>query len=99
MSEEKQICRPENPQDGPKDAVQVKVECIRTDFMENPDGEGVVFQQREKSEAHISVSHEIGILSIRDMQSNVMLTVNIRDAMYAMLMAINAAKEAGTYTE
>lgn len=98
MEEEKRkICRPDNPLDGPMDGVQMKADCIRTDFIENS-GEAL-FTQRDKSDAHISASVEIGIFSIRDMQSGVMLTVSFQDAMEVMAAAADAAREAGKCTE
>lgn len=88
-----EIRRPSNPQDGPRDGVIGAAECIRTDFLENSaDGE-VLFTQREKSNAHISASMEIGIFSIRDMQSGLMLTVSLQDAMEVIVAATNAARE------
>ena len=98
-AENKRICRPDSPADGPMDGVQMKADCIRTDFIENPAGGEALFTQREKSDAHISASVEIGIFSIRDMQSGVMLTVSLQDAMEVMAAAVDAAKEAGTCLE
>jgi len=97
MSEEKRICRPDSPQDGPMDGVILIADCIRTDFVENPNEDEAMFSQREKSEASISASAEIGTFSIRDKESNVMLTVAFDDAMNVMASAIEAAKEAGTW--
>ena len=34
---EKIILRPENPNDGPRDAVQLKTECVRTNFTKKRD--------------------------------------------------------------
>lgn len=99
MEKENRICRPDSPQDGPMDGVQMKADCIRTDFIENPTENEAVFQQREKSESHINASVEIGIFSIRDMQSGVMLTVSLRDAMEVISEALAAAKEVGTCEE
>lgn len=94
-AENRKICRPNGPMDG----VQRKADCVRTDFIENPAEGEALFAQREKSDAHISASVEIGIFSIRDMQSGVMLTVSLQDAMEVMAIAIDAAKEAGTCPE
>ncbi len=92
-TEKRKICRPDSPTDGPMDGVQMKADCIRTDFIENSDeGEGL-FTQRDKSDAHISASAEIGIFSIRDMKTGVMLTVSFHDAMELMAAAVDAAKE------
>ena len=91
--EKNRICRPDSPSDGPVDGVQMKTDCIRTDFMDNPMGGEVVFTQREKGDAHISASAEIGIFSIRDMQTGVMLTVSIQDAIEVMKAALDASKE------
>ena len=92
---EKKICRPDSHSDGPSDGVMLKTECIRTDFIDNPEGEGAMFQQREKSEASITASVEMGILSIRDRASNTMLTVSFQDALEIMSAALEAAKEQG----
>lgn len=54
-----EIKRPNTPQDGPADGVMGVVECIRTDFLENPAEGEAAFQQREKSQAHITASVEI----------------------------------------
>lgn len=87
-----EIRRPGNRQDGPGDGIMGVVECIRTDFLENQvDGEAA-FQQREKSEAHITASVEIGTFGIRDMATGVMLTVCLEDAMEVMKLAIEASK-------
>lgn len=98
-TEKRRICRPDSPTDGPMDGVQMRADCIRTDFMENPAKGEALFTQREKSDAHISASAEIGIFSIRDMQSGVMLTVSLQDAMEVMAAAADAAKEAGVCIE
>ena len=87
-----EIKRPSNPQDGPGDGVMGVVECIRTDFLENPEEGEAAFQQREKSEAHITASVEIGTFGIRDMATGVMLTVCLEDAMEVMKLAIEASK-------
>ena len=89
---EKKICQPESPQEGPCDAVQLKTECIRSDFTENEDGT-VSFEQKENSEANISASVELGYFSIRDKKTNVMLTVAFEDAIMLMASALEAAKE------
>lgn len=91
--EEKKICRPNSPTDGPMDGVQMKTDCIRTDFLDNPAEGESVFQQREKSEAHITASVEIGLFGIRDMATGVMLTVSLEDAMEIMKEAIDASKK------
>ena len=49
-----EIKRPNMPQDGPADGVMGVVECIRTDFLENPAEGEAAFQQRDKSQAHIT---------------------------------------------
>ena len=90
--ENRKIYRPDSPQDGPMDGVQMRTDCIRTDFVENPKEGEAVFQQREKSDSHISASAEMGIFSIRDMESGVMLTVSFEDAMTLMAAAVDASK-------
>ena len=87
-----EIKRPSNPQDGPDDGVMGVVECIRTDFVENPAEGEAAFQQRPKSEAHITASVEMGIFEIRDMATGVMLTVCLEDAIEVMRMALEASK-------
>lgn len=98
-AETKRICRPDGPLDGPMDGVQMKADCIRTDFIENPTEGEALFTQRDKSESHISASVEIGIFSIRDMRSGVMLTVSLQDAMEVMAAALGVAKEEEKCTE
>ena len=87
-----EVRRPGNPQDGPGDGVMGVVGCIRTDFLENPTEGEAAFQQRAKSEAHITASVEIGTFGIRDMATGVMLTVSLEDAMEVMKLAIEASK-------
>lgn len=89
----KKICRTDSPADGPMDGVRMETDCIRTDFVENPATKDAIFMQREKSDSHISASVEIGIFSIRDMESGVMLTVSLLDAMEIVAAAADASKE------
>lgn len=98
-AENKRICRPDSPADGPMDAVMLKTDCIRTDFMENPAEGEAVYQQREKGEASITASMEIGVFSIRDRVSGVMLSVSFEDAMEVIAEAVEAAKESGSHSE
>lgn len=93
MGSGKEIRRPDSPLDGPKDGVIMNTDCIRTDFLEREEEREAIFQQREKSTAHISASEEMGIFSIRDMQSGIMLTISYIDAMEVMRASIDAAKE------
>lgn len=93
MDKKMEIKRPGNPQDGPNDGIMGVVECIRTDFLENPAEGEAAFQQRPKSEAHITASVEIGTFGIRDMATGVMLTVSLADAMEVLKEAIDASKE------
>ena len=88
-----EIKRPNTPQDGPADGVMGVVECIRTDFLENPAEGEAAFQQRDKSQVHITASVEIGTFGIRDMATGVMLTVSLEDAMEIMKEAIDASKK------
>lgn len=88
-----EIKRPRTAQDGPVDGVMGIAECIRTDFMEPPGNGDSLFQQREKSEAHITASVEIGSFGIRDMATGVMLTVSLEDAMGVIKEAIDASKK------
>ena len=96
MHNNKAICRPGSLQDGPQDGVLMKTNCIRTDFIENPKQGEALYTQRDKSEANITASGEIGILSIRDKDSGVMLTVALEDAMEVIAAALDAAKEVGS---
>lgn len=96
MEENKRICRPDSPADGPADAVMLKTDCIRTDFIENPTEGEAVYQQREKGEASITASYEIGVFSIRDRVSGVMLSIAFEDAMEVIAEAVEAAKENGS---
>lgn len=91
--EEIQICHTDSPTDGPADGVMAKVECIRTDFIENPEGQGATFQQRPKGKANITASVEIGIFGIRDIDSGVMLTVSLTDAIEVIKAALDASKK------
>lgn len=93
MDNEKVICRPSSLQDGPTDGVLMKTNCIRTDFIENPKEGEALYTQRDKSEANITASVEIGILSIRDKQSNVMLTVSLEDAMEVIAEALKSKED------
>ena len=92
MDKQMEIKRPSNPQDGPGDGVMGVVQCIRTDFLESPAEGGAVFQQRPKSEAHITASVETGTFGIRDMTTEVMLSVSLQDAMEVIKLALEAAK-------
>lgn len=92
-NKELKICHTDSPTDGPMDGVKARVECIRTDFIENPNGEDVAFQQRPKTSANITASVEIGVFGIRDIESGVMLTVSLTDAMEVMKAALDAAKK------
>lgn len=87
------ICRPDSPMDGPTDGVMMKTDCIRTDFLSNPNEGEAVFQQSEKSEASITASVELGIFSIRDRASGVMLTIALADAIEMCREAINVSEE------
>lgn len=87
------IKRPDSPQDGPVDGAMMFTDCIRTDFVENPAENEAFYTQRGKTEAHISASVEIGILSIKDMASGVMLTVSLEDAVAVIDSTVEAHKK------
>lgn len=89
----KVMSHPDSPADGPMDGVMMKTDCIRTDFFQSPNESGAMFQQRDKSEASITASMELGTFSIRDRQSEVMLSVSIVDAMEVLAEAMNRAKK------
>lgn len=94
MEERKRVMsHPDSPTDGPMDGVMLKTDCIRTDFFQSPNENGAMFQQRDKSEASITASMELGTFSIRDRQSEVMLSVSIVDAMEVLADAMNRAKK------
>lgn len=97
----KVISHPDSPMDGPADGVMMKTDCIRTDFFQSPAENGAMFQQRDKGAASITASMELGTFSIRDRQSNVMLTVSIMEAMEVLAEAMDRAKkeEAGCQEE
>lgn len=99
MEDEKKIVSPDSPADGPMDGVMMTTDCIRTDFIENPAEGEAAYQQREKSQAHISASVEIGIMSVRDMATGVMLTVSLTDAMEVMKAALDASKGGSSCTK
>lgn len=92
-AEEKVMSHPDSPMDGPTDGAMMKTDCIRTDFFQSPAENGAMFQQRDKGAASITASMELGTFSIRDRQSDVMLTVSIMDAMEVLAEAMNRAKE------
>lgn len=91
--DEKIIKKPDSPQDGPMDGVMMVTDCIRTDFIENPAEDEALYTQKGKTRAHISASVEIGILSIKDMVTGVMLTVSLEDAVAVINSAVEAHKE------
>lgn len=75
----------ENLRDIPADGVMIDTKCVRTDFDNND-----TFNQSDLTDAHISVSLELGTFSIRDMNSNVMLSVSASDV--AMVMKLGYEK-------
>lgn len=74
----------------PKDGVMKDAYCVRTDFSLE---DGRNFKQKNKSKAHISASVELGIMSIRDIETGVMLTININDAMDLLFDAAEKSKD------
>lgn len=93
------ICRPDNPTDGPLDGILMKTDCIRTDLLDNPKEDEAVFQQRDKSEASITASVELGVFSIRDRASGVMLTIALADAIEMCREAIVVSEEVSPKTD
>lgn len=91
--DKKTIKKPDSPQDGPMDGVMMVTDCIRTDFIENPAEDETLYTQKDKTKAHISASVEIGILSIKDMTTGVMLTVSLEDAVTVINSAVEAHNE------
>ena len=78
-----------NPVDGPADGVMIDTKCIRTDFSSESELE---FTQNDATKAHISASLELGVFSIRDMSTGVMLTVPILEAASVVAQAIENSK-------
>lgn len=83
------VTKASNPIDGPADGVMIDTECIRTDF--SPESE-LEFTQNDATKAHISASVELGVFSIRDMSTGVMLTVPILEAASVVAEAIENSK-------
>lgn len=71
----------------PEDGVMFDTRCMSTRFLKN------TFRQTGPHKARISASVEYGTFSIRDLETNTMLTVAIQDAAYAMSEAVNKAKK------
>lgn len=87
------IKRPDSPQDGPTDGAMMVTDCIRTDFIENPNENESLYNQRDKTKAHISASVEIGTLSIRDIATGIMLTVSLEDAVTVINSTVEVHKK------
>lgn len=83
------VTKASNPIDGPADGVMIDTECIRTDFSSESELE---FTQNDATKAHISASVELGVFSIRDMSTGVMLTVSLMEAASAVAEAIENSK-------
>ena len=93
MDKQNDVKRPTDcPMDGPADGIKFETECIRTDFIKKRNGTEK-FRQREKSKANITASVEMGVFSIRDTKSDVMLTVTFRDVMEVIAQALDKAKQ------
>lgn len=86
--EENKIYHNEDPAMGPLDGVQMKTDCIRTEFTND---KRMPFKQAQ-TKATITASIENGVLSIRDVQTGIMLAVNLIDAMKICGAACDAYK-------
>ena len=85
-------CHSDSHVDSPKDGIRMDTKCVRTDFnMDQKEGE-LPFTQKGIADCHISASYELGTFSIRDMETGVMLSVHINDAMEVLASAMEAAR-------
>lgn len=91
--EEKKFIRVGNPEAGPIDGVRLETQCIRTDFSPEREGKEDFFNQREVSKCSIAASAELGTFSIRDIDSNVMLSVRLVDAMELIAFAMETSAD------
>lgn len=91
--EEKNFIRVGNPEAGPIDGVRLETQCIRTDFIPERVGNDDFFNQREVSKCSIAASAELGTFSIRDIDSNVMLSVRLVDAMELIAFAMETSAD------
>lgn len=89
MEKDKRIRHVENPGDGPADGVTMATACVFTKFED-----GNISKQEGPNEAHITASAELGIFSIRDVKSDIMLTVAFEDAVSLIAELFSAAAKA-----
>lgn len=75
------------PSDFPADGARMDVKCTSTRFLNKG------FRQMGPHKASICASVECGIFSIRDKNTNTMLTVTLQDAMYVISETLSMAKE------
>ena len=84
MEKDKRIRRVEGPMGG----VTMATACVCTKFEEEK-----IAKQDGPNGAHITASMELGIFSIRDVESDIMLTVSFEDAVSLIAEAFSAASE------
>lgn len=83
--------------DGPEDGIIGVTSCLRTDFDKDDENK---FSQLPKSEAHISTSVGLGLFSVRDMGTGVMLTCRLEDVYTVLVEAVKRSREVdGVRTE
>ena len=92
-NENKVILQSDGTGNGPKDGTQMVTNCIRTDFTRKKSKNHPGFKQRPMSKARISASTEVGVFSIRDMSSGVMLSVNVDDAIEVLAAMLQTQKQ------
>ena len=92
VMEENKIYQNTDPKAGPLDGVQLRTDCIRTQFTKAVQKTGYPFKQT-KSKANISASVETGTFSIRYTQTDVMLAIRLEDAMAVCAAAVDANKK------
>lgn len=88
MEKNKRIRHVEHPGEGPMDGVIMATACVCTKFEEEK-----IVNQDGPNGAHITASVEMGIFSIRDVESDIMLTISFEDVVDLIAEAFGAAAE------
>ena len=91
MADEKKIILNTDPKQGPLDGVQLKTECIRTKFTKMIQKNGCKFIQKQ-TDASVTASYEAGVFSIRDLKTDMMLSVSVDEAMAVCAAAADASR-------
>lgn len=91
MEEKNKIYQNTDPKAGPLDGVQLRIDCVRTRFTRAVQKTGYPFKQAQ-TEANVSASVETGTFSIRDIQTNVMVSIRIEDVMAVCAAAVDASR-------